>query len=105
LLIAYDGIGDAVQSAKRTLINRFRSDVLTNKFWVEAMSGTQLDVIPAKTLKCISDYEETVSSISIQDIQLLVEVMGFDQEDSQTACIGIASPNPPSSISNKLLSQ
>ena len=39
------------------LFSRFRADSLTNKFWVESLSGCQLDNIPLKSLKCIRcDY-------------------------------------------------
>eukprot|EP01035_Chromulina_nebulosa_P019847 gene19847-25796_t len=87
-------MGDAVQSAKRTLLNRYRNDLMTNKYWVDAMSGTQLDEVPIKSLRFISDYENVINGITVQDIQLLVEVLNFD-ESNMTTCIGIASPNPP----------
>jgi hypothetical protein len=32
---------------------RFRADSLTNQFWVENLSGCQLDSMPLKSLKCI----------------------------------------------------
>ena len=32
---------------------RFRADSLTNRFWVENLSGCQLDSMPLKSLKCI----------------------------------------------------
>lgn len=90
-------MGDAVQSAKRTLINRYRNDLLTSKFWVDSMSGTQLDTIPAKTLSCISDYESVVNSITIQDVQQVIDILRFE-EDNMTSCIGIASSSAPSNL-------
>lgn len=87
-------VGDAVQSAKRTLQNRFIQEKDTNRFWTETMSGTQLDSIPHKTLKCISDFETVLSGITVQDIQYLVEIFGFS-DDNMTSCIGIASPKNP----------
>ena len=32
-------LGDSVQSAKRTIVNRFRGESLTNRFWVDNLSG------------------------------------------------------------------
>jgi predicted Zn-dependent peptidase len=93
-------IGDAVQSAKRTLSNRFQQDIATNKYWVDCMSGTQLDCIPFKSLKFISDYEKVLSGMTVQDIQYLVEIFNFD-EANMTACIGIASPKNPSGSAGK----
>jgi predicted Zn-dependent peptidase len=87
-------MGDSVQSAKRSLLNRFRTEMLTNKFWVEQMSGTQVDGSPLKTLRCLTDLESVLASITIQDAQLLVERLGFTDDDL-TACVGIASATPP----------
>jgi predicted Zn-dependent peptidase len=89
-------MGDAVQSAKRTLLSRFRNDLLTNKFWVEAMSGTQLGCVGfgIKSLRCISDYESVIAAITVQDIQLLVDMLNLE-EDNMTTCVAITSPQPP----------
>lgn len=89
-------LGDAVQSAKRSISNRFRADQGTNKFWVDNMCGTQLEHIPHKSLKCISEFENVLSSINVQDLQNLVEVLAFD-DANMIAGIGIASPNSPNS--------
>ena len=35
------------------LHTRFRAESLTNQFWVENLSGCQLDSMPLKSLKCI----------------------------------------------------
>ena len=109
-------LGDAIQSAKRTLINRYYNDLLTNKYWVEAMSGTharthsqpdiqsieqstnelQTEIITEnlKTLSFISNYEEMINSVTINDMQLLVDILNFS-EDNMTSCVAIASPKPP----------
>ena len=85
-------MGDSIQSAKRTILNRFRGEAQTNKFWVEAMSGTQLENIPLKTLKSISDFESVLESVTVQDVQQLVELMDFS-DSKITSCIGIAGKN------------
>jgi len=91
---AFGVMGDSVQSAKRTILNRFKSDSVSNLFWVDNMSGSQVDCIPFKSLRSITDFESVVSGITVQDIQLLVDVLQFD-EDSMTSCVGITAPEPP----------
>ena len=80
---------DSVQSAKRTLLNKFRGESLTNKFWVDNMSGTQSDCIPLKTIKCISDFESVLQGIQTYDVQQLVELLNFGEEN-MTAARGVA---------------
>lgn len=91
---AFGVMGDSVQSAKRTILNRFKSDSVSNLFWVDNMSGSQVDCIPFKNLRSITDFESVVFGITVQDIQLLVDVLQFD-EDSMTSCVGITAPEPP----------
>lgn len=85
---------DTIQCPKRTILNRFKTDTSANKFWVEVMSGTQLECIPQKTIKCIADFETILSKVALSDVQLLVDALKFD-ENSMTSCIGITSPQPP----------
>lgn len=92
---SYGIMGDSVQSAKRTLRSRFRAEAGTNKFWVENMSGTQLDEMPFKTIRGIAEYEKALASVTVADVSQLVELMGLDDENSMTACVGVASPSPP----------
>lgn len=87
-------MGDSVQAAKRTLANKFRTDSVTNLFWLEQLSGTQIDSIPNKDLKSISEFEAVLSSVTVQDIQVLVEIFNFE-EDNMSACVGITAPTPP----------
>jgi predicted Zn-dependent peptidase len=85
--------GDAIQSAKRTLLNRFKTDSGTNKFWVESLSGTQVDNIQFKTIQSINDFESVLLSITPQDVQLLIDLLKFNNEDTMTSCVGISSPD------------
>lgn len=89
-------MGDSVQSAKRTLLNRQRGESQTNKYWVENMAGSQIDskALAVKGLGVISDFESVLLSLTVQDIQLLVECLLFDESD-MTACVGISAPNLP----------
>jgi predicted Zn-dependent peptidase len=84
-------MGDSVQSAKRTLLSRFRSEIGTNKYWVETLSGTQVESIPYKSVRCIAEYEKVLGSVAVQDVQLLIELLGFENDD-YTTCVGIAGP-------------
>ena len=88
-------MGDSVQSAKRTLRSRFRAEAGTNKFWVEHMSGTQLDEMPFKTIRGIAEYEKALASVTVADVSQLVELMALNDDSSMTACVGVASPSPP----------
>jgi hypothetical protein len=96
---AFGVMGDSVQSAKRTILNKFRSESVTNKFWVENLSGVQLESIPNKSLKSISEFETVLNSITVQDVQMLVDVFRFE-EDNMTVCVGVTSPEPPNSMKN-----
>ena len=35
-----------------------------------------------------------LAGVTVQDVQLLVEAMGFE-EDNMTACVGVTAPSPP----------
>lgn len=87
-------LGDSVTSAKRTLINKHRLERSTNKYYIDNLSGTQLDHIPAKSWKNILDYETVLGSVTVQDVQLLVKLLQWEPE-KMTACVGIAAPQPP----------
>lgn len=87
-------MGDSVQSAKRSILNRFRGESLTNKFWVENLSGTQLESMPLKTLRSIAEFENVLSSVTAQDVQLMVEAMNFTEEN-MTTCVGITAAQLP----------
>jgi predicted Zn-dependent peptidase len=87
---------DGVNAAKRTLLNRFRNDMASNKFWVESLCGSQLNCMPNKNLGSIVDYEHVLQGVTVKDVQLLVEVLDLT-EDNMTACIGISGPTPPQS--------
>jgi predicted Zn-dependent peptidase len=84
-------MGDSVQSAKRTLLSRFRSENGTNRYWVENMCGTQLESMPHKSVRCIAEYEKVLGSVTVQDVQLLIDLLGFES-DEYTTCVGIAGP-------------
>lgn len=85
----YGITNDSVQSAKRTILNRFRGESLTNKFWCENLSGTQSESVPFKTVQCIADFEGVLGSVNVVDVQQLVEILNFSDEN-MTAVRGIS---------------
>lgn len=87
-------LNDSVQSAKRAILNRFRGEAQTNKFWVENLSATQLECVPLKTLRCVTDFEAVLQGITANDLQQVVELFGFD-EKNMLACVGVAGPTAP----------
>lgn len=70
---------------------------MTNKFWVEKMSGTQSSAAKDKTVLSIERFPEVLQEITTQDIQFLVDVMSF-KEDNMTACVGVTAPEPPAGM-------
>ena len=87
---------DSVQSAKRTLASRFRAESGTNKFWIEHLSGTQLDEMPLKSAQGIAEYEDVLAGVTADDVGLLVELLSLGDASTMTACIGVTAPQPPS---------
>lgn len=85
---------DTVQSAKRTILNKHTADRLTNKFWVVKMSGCQSPAVRDETLRSIEHFPDVLQEVSTQDIQFLVDVLSF-KDDNMTACVGVAAPEPP----------
>ena len=49
-------MGDGVQSAKRTLMNRQRTESETNKFWVDSMSGCQVRYLSSLSVRLDRSY-------------------------------------------------
>lgn len=58
------------------------------------MSGSQLECMPLKTLQSIAAYEAAVNSVTVLDVQYLVEVLGF-RDENMTVCVGITGPTQP----------
>jgi len=80
-------------------MTRHRNELISNRYWVDAMSGTQLDSVgsTSKTLRCISEFETVLKSVVVEDIHMLVEALNFN-EDNMTTCVAITSPNPPNQL-------
>jgi len=94
---AFGVTGESVASSKRTLLHRYQHDRLSNKFWLDLLAGSQFPQYhPNKAnLQAITkEYAGVLGEITVQDIQLLVKVLGFEEE-KMTVCVGIASPNCP----------
>lgn len=88
---------DGIQAAKRTILNKFHTESLTNKFWVEHLSGTQSAAVRGKSLASIALFEAALQRVSAQDISVLVEMMEME-ETNMTMCVGITAPEPPTGL-------
>ena len=88
-------MGDSIQGAKRTILNRFKSESLTNRFWIENLSGSQFEHLP---LKSVEEFEQILQGINVQDMQMLVELFDFN-DDNMTSCVGITASQPPPGMS------
>jgi predicted Zn-dependent peptidase len=90
--------GDTLQSAKRSLLSKWKNEQISNSFWISQLTGIQSSSLPLKSLSTILDYEMILSSITVNDVQTLMEILRMDDEENMTACIGIASPIHPSEV-------
>lgn len=90
---------EAVNSAKRSILNKFRADRQTNKFWVEKLSGTQLDYTPYKNIQSLVDFESVLQSVTHKDILDLVKLLKFE-EDNMSMCVGVTAPELPVQLKN-----
>lgn len=88
---------EAMQSAKRTIINRFKVESQTNKFWVEKLSGTQLTYSPYKNIRSLADFESVLQSVTQKDLLDLVKVFQF-REDCMSLCVGVTAPELPADL-------
>ncbi|KAK0329679.1 hypothetical protein LTR94_035820, partial [Friedmanniomyces endolithicus] len=59
-------------------------------------AATPLESMPP-TIKALADFEAVVNSVTVQDVQLLIDLMSFEEE-SMTVCVGIAAPQPPAEM-------
>lgn len=54
----------AVQSAASTLLSKHQEDIRSNRFWVDALSGTQSPSIPWKTGDRLTEFEAVLASVT-----------------------------------------
>jgi len=97
---AFGVTGESVSSSKRSMLQRFQHEKISNRFWIDMLSGSQFPQFhPHKAnLEAITkEYTSILSDITVQDIQALVKLFGF-QEDNMTVCVGIASPECPAGM-------
>merc|ERR1712086_836526 len=79
--------------AQRVLVNKHNSELGTNKFWADLMAGTQLPSIPAKApgsgAAWLRDWVETVNSITVSDLNLMIKALDLTKE-SMFTCVAIS---------------
>mmetsp|Transcript_38532 Transcript_38532/g.52214 ORF Transcript_38532/g.52214 Transcript_38532/m.52214 type:complete len:942 (-) Transcript_38532:340-3165(-) len=80
-------------AAQRVLVNKHNSELGTNKFWADLMAGTQLPSIPAKApgsgAAWLRDWVETVNSITVSDLNLMIKALDLTKE-SMFTCVAIS---------------
>mmetsp|Transcript_27617 Transcript_27617/g.35886 ORF Transcript_27617/g.35886 Transcript_27617/m.35886 type:complete len:1126 (-) Transcript_27617:270-3647(-) len=85
---------DNVESAKRVLINRHDTDLRSNQYWVEMISGVQGGCVDSKDISCVRDFSKVVNSVTAKDLQLILNHLGVKEESMYTA-IGVSGQKPP----------
>jgi len=80
---------DNAESAKRVLINKHESDLRTNQYWVEMMSGLQSPSVSCKDISCIRDFVSVVNSVTARDLQMVLKTLTVNEAEMYTA-IGIS---------------
>ena len=76
-----------LQSAAYELVSKHQGALQTNRYWVDLMSGLQLDGMPDKTVDYIRDFVPLVNSIRVSDVQAMLENLSVDEQDIWS-CIG-----------------
>lgn len=77
---------DNLQSAAYELVSKHQGALQTNRYWVDLMSGLQLDSIPEKDINYIRDFVPLVRSIEVEDVQKILETLDIDE--GMWSCIG-----------------
>eukprot|EP00968_Pinguiococcus_pyrenoidosus_P026966 scaffold7344_cov242-Pinguiococcus_pyrenoidosus.AAC.2 len=80
---------DNIQSGKRIILSRHFQEGRTNKYWVELMTGIQSAGVP-KDVRCVTDVEEMISSVTLRDVKLLFEALRLT--DRPVSVLAVSSP-------------
>jgi len=78
---------DNVQSAAYELVSKHQGALQTNRYWVDLMSGLQLDAVADKTVDYVRDFVPLVKSIQVNDVQEMLECLSVEEE-GMWSCIG-----------------
>lgn len=78
---------DNLQSAAYELVSKHQGALQTNRYWIDLMSGLQLDALGDKNVDYIRDFVPLVKSIQVRDVQEMLETLSIDEE-GMWSCIG-----------------
>jgi len=78
---------DNLQSAAYELISRHEGALQTNRYWVELMSGLQLECVPGKDPSYYRDFAPMIQSVHVGDVQAMLDCLATDEQGMWT-CIG-----------------
>ena len=109
-IVARGGVGsDNLSSAKRVVINRHEGGLQSLKGYVEALGGLQMDSIPLKGPKCLTEFHKVVEGVTVKDVQVVLkECFDFGSTTKLFTAIGETvipdnSPSESESDSDELL--
>jgi len=78
---------DNLQSAAYELVSKHQGALQTNRYWIDLMSGLQLDALADKNVDYIRDFVQLVNLIEVRDVQEMLETLAIDEE-GMWSCIG-----------------
>jgi predicted Zn-dependent peptidase len=84
---------DSISSAKKTIVQKYEQEKTTNQHWIEQLSGCQNEAIPLNSAEALLDFEELLHTVTAEDVQLVSDLMDFDDEEKMTVCVGVAAPS------------
>ncbi|KAL8435441.1 hypothetical protein ACSSS7_002512 [Eimeria intestinalis] len=87
-----------LEGAKQQVISRHIHDRKYGRYWLDLLGGMQLSEIPEKNSSYFEDFERVVDSVTLQDVHLLLRLLGIDR-NAMWEAVGISGPVPPPAVS------
>jgi len=78
---------DNLEAARRVLINRHLTELTSNKYWCEQLTGCGMDAVPQRTLTGLRDYPKLAEQVTIKDLQVILKALDTSDDKIHT-CIG-----------------
>eukprot|EP00923_Selenidium_pygospionis_P059352 GHVN01104438.1.p1 GENE.GHVN01104438.1~~GHVN01104438.1.p1 ORF type:complete len:259 (+),score=62.80 GHVN01104438.1:146-922(+) len=69
-------------NAKNNILNHHENDLLgSSRYWLDLVNGVQLPQMPSKTIGFISSFKSLVESVTLDDVNTLLHLMGLDKQE------------------------
>jgi hypothetical protein len=81
----------------QVIINKHNNEAQVNRYWTDLMSGIQLEACPTKDISFVRDFLPLVQSVTVKDLQLVLNTIELD-EDRICTCIAISDTPTPSEL-------